>query len=84
MSFNLVNILFSLVTDLKYYIVEADLKNVYVQGIPPDRPFYLYIDDQYIEWYKINTGKDIVLDDVLTEMVHYITTLTIGVHSNNK
>ena len=84
MSFNLVNILFSLVTDLKYYIVEADSKKIYVQDIPPDRPFYLYIDYQYIEWYKINVGKDIVLDDVLTEMVHYITTLTIGVHSNNK
>ncbi|GFH45233.1 hypothetical protein CTEN210_01707 [Chaetoceros tenuissimus] len=49
--------------NLKVY--GADVSNAFAEAPPPKAPLYVTIDNQFREWYKERTGKDIPRDYVL-------------------
>ena len=40
--------------------MDIDATNIYAEDPPIDKTFYDYVDDQYRDFYKDNTGKDMI------------------------
>ena len=45
---------------MNYNSMASDTTNTYAQDPTPDKTFYDYVDDQYIDFHRNNTGKDMI------------------------
>ena len=48
-----------------YFVIKVDATNAYANSPPPDQPTFVYIDEQYADWYAVTYGIDISRDNVL-------------------
>jgi hypothetical protein len=48
-----------------YVCLKVDATNAYANSPPPDQPTFVYIDEQYADWYCARTGNPISRDMVL-------------------
>ena len=54
------NTFLSLSPNQNYNSISVDTTNTYASDIPIDKNFYDYGDDQYRDFHKNNTGKDMI------------------------
>jgi hypothetical protein len=48
-----------------YFVIKVDATNAYANSPPPDQATFVYIDEQYADWYAVTHGIDISRDNVL-------------------
>jgi hypothetical protein len=56
---------FALCTHEGYICVKVDATNAYANSPPPDQPTFVYIDEQYADWYFTQHNKPITRNMVL-------------------
>ena len=56
---------FALAAALNMTIVAADATNAYANSPPPEIPTYVWVDDQYISWYRRKHGVTLSRDMVM-------------------
>jgi hypothetical protein len=50
---------FALCAHESYICIKVDATNAYANSPPPDQPTFVYIDEQYADWYKRSLYKGI-------------------------
>jgi hypothetical protein len=50
---------------LGYIVCDADAVNAYAQADGPSEPFYVWVDQQYRDWYKARKGIEIPMGSIL-------------------
>ncbi|KAI2507364.1 Reverse transcriptase (RNA-dependent DNA polymerase) [Fragilaria crotonensis] len=48
-----------------YICIKVDATNAYANSPPPDQPTFVYIDQQYADWFLIRNGFNVPCDHVL-------------------
>ncbi|KAI2501346.1 retrotransposon [Fragilaria crotonensis] len=61
----IMRLFFALCANEGYLIIKVDATNAYANSPPPDQPTFVYIDEQYADWYATTYGIDISRDHVL-------------------
>ncbi|KAI2490990.1 Reverse transcriptase (RNA-dependent DNA polymerase) [Fragilaria crotonensis] len=61
----IMRLFFALCANEGYSIIKVDATNAYANSPPPDQPTFVYIDEQYADWYAVTYGIDISRDMVL-------------------
>ena len=56
---------FALCAHEGYISLKVDATNAYANSPPPEQPTFVYIDDQYADWYAVRHGSPISRDMVL-------------------
>ena len=56
---------FAICANEGYFVIKVDATNAYANSPPPDQPTFVYIDEQYADWYAVTYGIDISRDNVL-------------------
>jgi hypothetical protein len=56
---------FALCAHEGYIALKVDATNAYANSPPPDQPTFVYIDDQFADWYLARYGIAISRDMVL-------------------
>lgn len=61
----IMRLFFAICANEGYSVIKVDATNAYANSPPPDQPTFVYIDEQYADWYAVTYGIDISRDMVL-------------------